>query len=232
MSEPGDQASERDALLALLSFAAGATDVMSFLTLGKIFTSAMTGNTALLMMSVGVGDWPAASRALTALIGFAAGVALAAALSSAWKASLAPRRLLRRLLLLELVFLAVGAAVWSAIASSPPGVLLHAVIVLSAFSMGMQAIGARGIDGSGISTIVFTSVLIRIVGRLTNWLAHGETPAGPGPDFGTFAAYAGGALIAGLSAATFRAFLIWLPVAAVAIALALSTRGGSALRRG
>src|SRR5437660_11648422 len=67
-----------DALgLALLSFASGATDVLAFIKLGHLFTSAMTGNTALLAIALGQGHVAAAGRSLTALLGFALGLALA-----------------------------------------------------------------------------------------------------------------------------------------------------------
>jgi uncharacterized membrane protein YoaK (UPF0700 family) len=39
--------------LASLSFASGCTDVLTFLKLGNVFTSAMTGNTALLAIELG-----------------------------------------------------------------------------------------------------------------------------------------------------------------------------------
>jgi uncharacterized membrane protein YoaK (UPF0700 family) len=224
LSGADGQAHKRNAVLALLSLGAGTTDVLTFLRLGNLFTSAMTGNAALLMVSIGNADWRAASRAVTALIGFAAGVAFASALASRWKALPEPGPL-RRLLVLELVFLTACASLWSATAATPPGALLYAVIVLSAFSMGMQAICARSIDVPAISTIVFTSVLIRIVSRLTQRLASRDPPAAPAgelkPHFATFAAYACGALIAGLFAAAHHAPLAWLPVAAVAVALGM-----------
>ena len=54
--------------LASLSFASGCTDVLTFLKLGNVFTSAMTGNTALLAIEIGRSDMAGASRALMALL--------------------------------------------------------------------------------------------------------------------------------------------------------------------
>jgi uncharacterized membrane protein YoaK (UPF0700 family) len=45
-----------DLTLALLAFASGTTDVLSFLALSGVFTSAMTGNTALLGLAAGQGQ--------------------------------------------------------------------------------------------------------------------------------------------------------------------------------
>ena len=42
--------------LVFLSLASGCTDVLSFLKLGNVFTSAMTGNTALLAIALGQGQ--------------------------------------------------------------------------------------------------------------------------------------------------------------------------------
>jgi uncharacterized membrane protein YoaK (UPF0700 family) len=53
-SDPrSDRFSSTDLGLALLGLASGSTDVMAFLMLGNIFTSAMTGNTALLVIWFG-----------------------------------------------------------------------------------------------------------------------------------------------------------------------------------
>ncbi len=123
--------------LAWLSLAAGCTDVLSFLKLGDLFTSAMTGNTALLAIAIGRGQVLAASRSLTALLGFTLGVALATVVYASWHAQQDARRGLRRLLLLELVFLGGCAALWSASPDPVQGGALYAVIVLSALSMGI-----------------------------------------------------------------------------------------------
>ena len=68
--------------LISLSFASGCTDVLTFLKLGNVFTSAMTGNTALLAIEIGRSDTAGASRALTALLAFTLGVALAARINT------------------------------------------------------------------------------------------------------------------------------------------------------
>ena len=81
--------------LAGLSLAAGCTDVLSFLKLGDLFTSAMTGNTALLAIAIGRGQWHAASRTFAALLGFTLGVVVATIVSSRVHSADSDRRRLR-----------------------------------------------------------------------------------------------------------------------------------------
>jgi uncharacterized membrane protein YoaK (UPF0700 family) len=209
--------------LASLSLASGCTDVLSFLELGNLFTSAMTGNTALLAVAIGGGQVLAASRALTALVGFGLGVALATAIEAAWPVPPDPRRGLSRLLLLELFFLIGCAALWSTSPDPILGGALYAVILLSALSMGIQAVGARRINASGINTIVFTSALVRILMSATDALARpasgSASLASIRPHLGTFAAYGCGALLTGTLVAQHLEALIWVPVSAVVLAL-------------
>lgn len=220
--------------LLWLSFASGCTDVLSFLEFGDVFTSAMTGNTALLAIAIGRGHLLAASRSLTALVGFALGVMLAVAvrdLGGAWD----PQRTLRRLLLVEIACLGACAALWSASRASLVGDVLYVVILLSAVSMGIQGVAARVIGSTGVSTIVFTSGLISIVMSVT--AAFGRRPSAPAPPadirthLGTFAAYALAGLLAGAMTTYGVKLLFWLPMIAVVIALVASHLTPQAERR-
>jgi len=215
--------------LASLSFASGCTDVLTFLKLGGVFTSAMTGNTALLAIEIGRGDLVAASRALTALLAFGLGVVLATKLNRVTWVPLAKLRGFSRLLLLELVFLTGCAALWSANPDPVQGGAVYAVILLSALSMGVQAVAAGSIN-SGINTIVFTSALVRIVMSMTEALSQpGETSASlkaMGGHVRTFASYGGGALLAATLVSHCPRALIWVPGTAVAFALGVSQLAG------
>ena len=161
-SEPVSVRAGDGSSLFWLSLASGSADVLSFVELGNLFTSAMTGNAALLALAIGRGQWLAALRVTCALVSFALGVSIATVYAARRVDPHAPRAF-RRLLRLELAFLG-GCAALGSIGSTPlGGGLLFAVIALSAVSMGIQAVGARIIDSAGISTVVFTSVLVRIV---------------------------------------------------------------------
>jgi uncharacterized membrane protein YoaK (UPF0700 family) len=213
--------------LLFLSGASGCTDVLSFLQFGDVFTSAMTGNTALLAVAIGRGHLLAAAHSLTALLGFALGVVLAQALRERGGAAPDPQRTLRRLLLVEIACLGGCAVLWSANRASVIGDVLSVVILLSAVSMGMQGVAARIIGYSGVSTIVFTSVLISIVISLTARRPVGSDPAAPPaslrPHLGTFAAYTLAAMLAGVLTRVGGELLVWLPMIAVVLALGASS---------
>ena len=209
--------------LVWLSLASGCTDVLSFLKLGDVFTSAMTGNTALLAIAIGRGQMLAASRSLTALLGFMLGAALATLVYTPGHGKHNTRRTIRHLLLIELFFLGSCAALWSISRYQAQGSTLYIVILLSAVSMGIQGVGARRINSPGISTIVFTSVLISMVMSLTSKMGRPVVapapPASAKTHFGTFAAYGCGAALAGLLVSHYLGCLIWIPMAAVLLAL-------------
>jgi uncharacterized membrane protein YoaK (UPF0700 family) len=214
-----------DALgLALLSFASGSTDVLAFLKLGHLFTSAMTGNAALFAVAIGQGELATAARSLTALVAFALGVALATVVNATWAGHSDAHRDPTRLLLLEILFLVGCTALWSASAEQIEGPVLYAVVSLSAISMGIQAVAARTVNVPGISTIVFTSVLVRIVSAVTGAVAGPAAGAASqpsiAPELATFLAYGCGALIAGIVAAQQVRLILWIPLAAVILALA------------
>lgn len=213
-------------VLACLSLASGCTDVLTFLKLGQVFTSAMTGNTALLGIAIGSGEMLAASRSLTALFGFMAGAAIAAVLYNLVQVTSRAGGGLRRLLTLELICLGTCTTLWSLSGSEIATRNLYVIILLSAFSMGIQGIAAQRISSSGISTIVFTSALIRIVISITGTLMHlagaAESRVSTKGHLATFAAYACGAAVTGTLIAHELRLLIWLPALMVLSALGLS----------
>jgi uncharacterized membrane protein YoaK (UPF0700 family) len=189
----------------------------------------MTGNTALLAIEIGRSDMAGASRALMALLAFTLGVAVAARMSTAREGRAEAQRAFRQLLLLELIFLTACALLWSASPDPVRGAVVYGIILLSAISMGIQALAAGSIH-SGINTIVFTSVLVRAVASIAGALSR-PSEASPSlasvrPDLGTFAAYVCGALLASALAWHFFRALLWVPIAAVVCALGVSELAG------
>ena len=77
-------ATVRNALVVLLSVAAGCVDAVSYLDLGHVFTANMTGNTVLLGLSLGQADWQAALRSGVALVGFIIGVGAGSVIASGY----------------------------------------------------------------------------------------------------------------------------------------------------
>src|ERR1700732_441569 len=104
-----------DVGLALLGFASGSMDTLAFFNLGEVFPSAMTGNTALLGLSLGQGHVIAASRPFIAFVGFLTGAAAASASVDLWLDKLPAPRAVCWLLALEACFLAAFALAWQLI---------------------------------------------------------------------------------------------------------------------
>jgi len=160
-----------DLALTALALASGVTDVAAFLTLGDVFTSAMTGNTALLGIALSQGRILSATHSVSALLGFALGACLATAIC----VSNAPNKVddlsrIRPLLLVEISCLAVFAALLTLVGRPVEGGLLYGLILLSAIGMGVQGVATRQINSPGMNTIVFTSTLLSIVISLTGAL--------------------------------------------------------------
>src|SRR5262249_49438724 len=159
IAPPARRRLRMDFVLALLAFASGLTDILGFLTLSNVFTSGMTGNTALLGLALGERRIFAASYAASALAGFVLGVAWAALLSR----SGSRRSGITGLLGFEAFSLGAFCAIWFAFDHSSESDALYVLIALSSTGMGIQAVVARRINAPGIPTVVFTTTLTNIV---------------------------------------------------------------------
>jgi uncharacterized membrane protein YoaK (UPF0700 family) len=210
--------SSTDLGLALLGLASGSTDVMAFLMLGNIFTSAMTGNTALLAIWFGQGRFVSALLSFLALVGFMFGVTVATAMYDPGKAS--ARAVLRPLFILELACLGAFAVGWYLVDRALESFGLNALVLLSATAMGTQAVIARHINAPGINTIVFTSTLVAIVMSVTGALArpslHPPVRIRTARQIGIFLAYALGGLLAAVFIWHGVGITQWVPLLAVA----------------
>jgi uncharacterized membrane protein YoaK (UPF0700 family) len=234
-----------DVALGALAFGSGTMDVASFLVLGNVFTSAMTGNTALLGIALSQGQFVAAAHALAALIGFSIGAAFAAAMGLWMESKPSPRfpdrkageerlegdfDLIRFLLATELLCLISFAAILTFVGRAGENLAVYWLILFSALGMGIQGVAARHIHSPGINTIVFTSTLISIVISLTGLLmrrsADHEGLHDMRRQIGIFLAYACGALLAGMLVGPVLPFVAWLPALAVLSALGCCEAAG------
>jgi uncharacterized membrane protein YoaK (UPF0700 family) len=207
-------------LLGALALASATTDVLGFLAFGGVFTSAMTGNAALLGMDLGQGRSIAASRSLMALVGFLVGVAAATALGGSHR-----RGAVSTALGLEAACLAAFTAAW--FFTSTPG-LVYVLIMLSGCGMGAQAVTARWVNLPAIPTVVFTSSLTSIVMAATRSLMRRRRlPDAARRQIGVFCTYLAGAVAAGGLALWNLTAVALLPLAAVAFALGLNRRRAS-----
>ena len=209
--------------MAFLAISSGSSDVIAFLVLGHVFASAMTGNTALLGIALSDGNLIAASQPASALLGFVAGAAFASVIHNPVAPSARQTTIVRTLLLFEACCLVAFALVWEAAGHPVGGAVHYVLILLCSFGMGIQGIAAKRINAPGVNTIVFTSTLVAIVlsvteillGRVDNSVIRSATKR----QIAVFGAYGAGALLAGLLYWIDFLFLVWLPAAAIAVAL-------------
>ena len=226
MAEPVSLAHDRNnnVGMGLLAITAGTLDVIGFLMLGHVFASAMTGNTALLGIAVGGGRILEASQPFTALLGFVAGAALASMVDRPDEPSSRQTTTLRTLLLAEIVCLAGFAILWQMIDHPSGGLAHYILILLCSFAMGVQGIAAKTINAPGVNTIVFTSTVVSIVSSVTQILL-GRTKnvalkRATRHQIAVFCAYGMGVLVAGFLEWADFSLLVYMPVAAVSLALA------------
>jgi uncharacterized membrane protein YoaK (UPF0700 family) len=202
-------------VLVLTAFAAGLVDVLSFAKLGGVFTSAMTGNLALLGFYASTGAVRSAIKSTIALAGFIVGCAI----GTIQGRRQTNRSAARRILALETLIIAACAIGSAQLSLSARADLLQVEILLLAFAMGLQSIvGAR----LGQTNVVFTMTLVKIVSALIG-SARAESTAGERlRDAAIVIAYLAGALIAGLAIATHFAPALFVPVVAIGIAFLIA----------
>jgi uncharacterized membrane protein YoaK (UPF0700 family) len=156
MNQPS--ASVRDALLVVLALTSGAVDAVTFLRLGGVFSSVLTGNLVLLGVAVGQRHAALALNGGLALVAFSvgilAGTAVAGAASEgqpAW-----PRRATVTLAM-ELVVLAGFSGGWLAASGQPSGAARLVLLGLAAAAMGLQTAAVHRLGR--MSTTYLTSTL-------------------------------------------------------------------------
>ena len=217
-----------DALVAILAVTAGATDAISFLGLGGVFSSVMTANMVLLGLSAGEQNGPLAIHLGAALTGYIVGC-LAASRASAPSVRPAGRRptSVFALLVGEGIVLAGVAVGWEIAGAHPSGAAQVALLGGAAAAMGSQSAAVRALGIPGVSTTYMTGMLTDILGDLAN-------PAGPAvaSRVRLLAALIGGALASGITFAQAPRLAPLIPLVplACAIGIAARARQGTAAR--
>jgi uncharacterized membrane protein YoaK (UPF0700 family) len=209
-------AAARDVRVVLLTLTTGAVDAVTFLLLGKVFSSVITGNLVLLGVSAATRASSEAIHGGVALAGYAAGVAVGARLAArgedhdaTWPRSVTVT------LAVELCVLAAFCAGWELSGGRPHDGALLVLLVLTASAMGMQSAAVRELGH--MSSTYLTSTLTGIVAAL----GTGKLPEAMGRSVGAVAAIVVGALAGGILAEQAYA---WLP-AMVLLPLALVVAG-------
>jgi uncharacterized membrane protein YoaK (UPF0700 family) len=209
-------AAARDYRVVLLTITSGAVNAISFLALGKVFSSVVTGNLVLLGIAATTHSSTEALHAGLGIAGYAAGVLVAAPLAArrseqagAWPASVTTT------LGVELIVLAGFSIGWELSDGSPHDGGQLTLLIVAAAAMGMQSAAVRRLGQ--MSSTYLTSTLLGVLAGLTTR----TRPEGLGRSLGALAAVVIGALAGGILARSAHA---WLPVA-VLLPLAVVVAG-------
>ena len=208
--------SMRDSLVVLLTLTTGAVDVTSFLALGNVFSSVVTGDLVLLGAAAGTGRPELAVHSGVALAGYVAGVMAGAPLAGrrhhaagTWPPSVTIT------LAVELVILAAFSVGWELAGTHPSGGGQLALVAVLAAAMGLQAAAVRRLGQ--MSTTYLTSTLTALIAGLVT----GGKPDGMARSMGVLATLIIGAIAASILLEQARAWLplvILLPLGLVIVA--------------
>jgi len=162
---PRKEARYRDGLVVMLAVTTGAIDAVTYLRLGRVFSSVITGNLVLLGVAAGQHYAGFALNGGLALAGYGVGVIVGGAVAGppdkdqpTW-----PRQVTVTLIL-ELVLLAGFSGGWLALGEHPSGVPRLALLAVAAAGMGMQATAVRRLGP--MSTTYLTSTLTGVLQAL------------------------------------------------------------------
>jgi len=206
----------RDSLVVVLTLTTGAVDAASFLALGNVFSSVITGDMVLLGVAAGTGRAELAVHSGVALAGYMVGVAAGAPLAArrhhaagTWPPSVTIT------LAVELVILAAFSVGWELAGTHPAGGGQLALVAVLAVAMGLQAAAVRRLGQ--MSTTYLTSTLTALVAGLVT----GSKPDGIARSLGVLAAIIIGAIAGSVILEGARAWLplmILLPLGLVIVA--------------
>jgi uncharacterized membrane protein YoaK (UPF0700 family) len=195
----------RDVLVVVLTLCTGALDAVCFLRLGKVFSSVITGNLALLGIAVGEKNGGLAANGGLTLAGYAAGVVLGTLFAGTAERGqpVWPRRV-SVTLAVELGILVVFSAGWLVWSSHRGTATRMVLLVLAAAAMGVQTAAVRRLGQ--MSTTYLTSTLTGLFAALATWRMPDEWQR----SVGVIVALVVGAIFGSLTATLAPS---WLPAA-------------------
>jgi uncharacterized membrane protein YoaK (UPF0700 family) len=160
----------RDVLLAVLAFAAGSVDVLSWLALGKVFSAFMTGNVVFLAAGLFAHQSELSLHAALALSAFGLGAwATARVMPRDDPSVLWPARVTAGLVACALVQL-VFWVLWLAVGGHP-GSTQMVLLGISAFAMGIQTAATVTLGVHAVFTTAVTATWTVLVGDAAHWSA-------------------------------------------------------------
>ncbi len=163
-------------LLLLLTLNAAWIDMLSYLSLGRVFASFMTGNFLFIGLGVAQGNSGLLIRALVAVLVFLVGVAFGSfCLGRAPQQQTGPawHNTFARYLLMEWLLLLVYAIIWRVTSnlSQQAGVQIL-LLCVAALGMGMQGALVLAFNIPGVVADALTGTLIALGQRLAQGLGH------------------------------------------------------------
>jgi uncharacterized membrane protein YoaK (UPF0700 family) len=157
-------------MLLALTMVAGSVDAISYLGLGHVFTAMMTGNTVLLGLALAQREFLAAIRSVLALLGFAIGVFIGAAIVERESKPATWPKVVTAALGIEAVILVIFSMIWYATSLPRSAAVTYLLIVLLALAMGIQSAAVRRLGVPGIATTYITGTLTSLMVDLLGWL--------------------------------------------------------------
>lgn len=172
----------RDAILLLLTFTAGWTDALTYVGLGHVFASFMSGNFLFLGLSAVHGERGLLLRACVALGSFAIGAFLGALVlrkGLACRTRHAWLGMLARYFAVEAAALLAFGIVWLCTGDPPtPSALQIGLLALAAVTMGALGIAVGELELPGISANAVTGTFLQVPKHLAERVA-GKQPTHP-----------------------------------------------------
>ena len=210
----------RDLLVVLLTITTGAVDAASFLALGNVFGSVITGNLVLLGVAANASQPALAAHSGVALAGYMAGVAIGAPIAvhtdnhgRTWPPSVTVT------LVVELGVLAAFSIAWELAGAAPHGAVELALVAVLSAAMGLQAAAVRRLGQ--MSSTYLTSTLTGLVAGLVT----GSKPDGMQRSLGVLAAIVAGAALASIIVKTVPGLLPVLVLLPLAVVIVSSVAG-------
>ncbi|MFF8782391.1 YoaK family protein [Streptomyces sp. NPDC015140] len=162
----------------MLTFSAGAVNAWGFLSLGGVFTSVVTANSALIGIGLGSADPTLGGLAAVAVLCYVLGAAGAALAARHPQRGGRPHR--AGFLLLELLLLWAVVGWWLAVDADPSGGERTAMLGTVAAAMGCQNAGVRLAMGGQMPTAYLTGLLTgavtdAVTDRRVQWRVLGTT---------------------------------------------------------
>jgi uncharacterized membrane protein YoaK (UPF0700 family) len=220
------------ALVAGLAAVAGCLDALSLFRLTGTFVAFQSGNTVLMGLRIGQGDWAHVWPLLVAVLTYVLGSALTPFVIRAGNGVAGARR---RLLVCATGLLATDAlivlAVFGAGSETPTGTMRYVGIVMATLAMATQTPVVRQVGGVTVSSTFSSGMLVRF-GQGLGELVHRDARARELPVVRilgiTNLAFLGGAIVGGVAIEAWGNIAILVPTVTLAAIAVVDDRSGRA----